>query len=110
MSAARRAALSFAVSRRAARVSGGSYRNAAVNEAIGRLTAVSFDSLPNEAGCTTFTASQNPFPHTRCVTVASPTSKHRQVTLVITPASSLYRVDTIVFDRTRPSPGNPFNQ
>ena len=103
------AALTFAVGRRAASVSGGSYKNAVVNEALSRLTVLHYDSLPADTGCVTVAASASPFPHTRCVGIADASIKRRRVTLVVTPASALYRPDTIVFDRTKPATSDPFN-
>lgn len=91
--------------RSATGVSGGAYQTALMSTEVGRLNALPFSVLT--AGTTCVTVSAQPFPHTRCTTVADVSSTRRRVTLIITPsANPLVKPDTVIFDRTY-APPNP---
>lgn len=92
------AAMMFAVSRRAITATGASYRNAILMQEVNRLEALPFDSLA--LGSTSVTVSAQPYPHTRVITITAPTSKSKLVQVVVTPVNTLYRPDTVKFNRT----------
>lgn len=95
------AGMMFAVSRRAITSTGFAYRNAILIQEVNRLEALPFDSLT--VGSATVTVSGLPYPHTRTVTVAAPSTGTKQINLVIAPANPLYRADTVSFTRTLPA-------
>lgn len=82
-------------------------RNAIVAQQANRLSVLPFDSLPSRAGCQTITAA--PYSHTRCITVTNISAAQRHLVMVITPTNPAFRPDTLVFERTKPTTGNPFN-
>ena len=73
-----------------------------------RLEALPFDSLT--VGSTSVTVSGQPYPHTRVVTITAPSSKAKQVQLVITPSNALYKPDTAKFSRTLPATTTALDQ
>jgi len=81
------------------------YRDSEVARQVGWLSAMPFDSLSAQTGCTSFTAA--PFPHTRCITVTDVTPGQKHITLVIAPAYTSLHPDTTSFDRIA-SATNPF--
>jgi prepilin-type N-terminal cleavage/methylation domain-containing protein len=83
------------------------YRNAEMAKQVNRLAALEWDSLPSRAGCVTKTTA--PFPHQRCVTLTTVSSRQTQVQIVITPTVTLLRPDTTVFDRVNEDGVNPFS-
>ena len=66
-----------------------------------RLIVLPFDSLPSRAGCQTFTTGT--LAHTRCITVTATTNSRYTVTLVITPATTAVRPDSLSFARVKPA-------
>lgn len=82
-------------------------RNGVIDQQIGHLDVLNFDSLASRAGCTSVSA--NPFPHTRCITVTTISTTQKRVTLVVTPVSTLLKPDTVIFDRTKSAGSNPFS-
>jgi prepilin-type N-terminal cleavage/methylation domain-containing protein len=82
-------------------------RNGVLAQQVGRLTALPFDSLATRAGCTSIPLS--PIPHTRCVTLTAVSTSQTRLTLLLTPVSTLVRPVSVVFDRSRVSSANPFN-
>ena len=94
---------------RTARVSGSmTYQTAAMSAEVARLDAVPFDSVGT--GTTCITVSTPPFPHTRCTTVNTLSSKVKQVIVVVTPSgNSLLHPDTTVVVRTKNGNGTPLN-
>jgi prepilin-type N-terminal cleavage/methylation domain-containing protein len=103
------AALSFYYIKRVEVGSATTQKTAELNEQAQRLSALSFDSLDSRAGCTTF--SSGVFPHTRCITVTNVggNARHKRVTIVITPANTLVKPDTVIMDRTKTPTTNPYN-
>ncbi len=94
------AAMMFAVSKRSITATGAAYRNAILMQEVNRLEALPYDSLA--VGSASVTIAAQPYPHTRVVTVTNPSSKVKQVKVVITPVNTLYRPDTAAFSRTLP--------
>lgn len=95
------AAMMFAVSRRAITSTGFAYRNAVLMREVNRLEALPYDSLA--VGSASVTVPEMPYPHTRVVSITSPSLSVKKVTLVITPVNSLYKPDTVSFTRTLPA-------
>ena len=81
------------------------YLSSEVAHQVNRLSALTFDSLSAHAGCTTIATGQ--FHHTRCIGVADVASGQKRITLVITPANTMLKPDTTIFDRISAA-GNPF--
>lgn len=71
-----------------------------------RFAAIPFDELPQEDECVSVELGE--FPHTRCVTVVSSSTRRRGLTIVVTPLRSGLSGDTITVDRRRPRK-NPLN-
>ncbi|HEX6575098.1 MAG TPA: hypothetical protein VF042_08990 [Gemmatimonadaceae bacterium] len=96
------AAMVFKITTRSHRSIGNTYRNAVVMKEVNYLEAVNYDSLA--AGTTTTTVSDHVYPYTKTVTVAQYyvkwQLKGKSVQLVITPANTLYKPDTVKFVRT----------
>ncbi len=92
------AAVSLRYATRMKTISAGAARSAAISEYMNRLMAVPFDSLAGRAG--TFTTSTGGFPNTRTITVTG-TGQSRTVTLIVTPAKSWIKPDTVVLTRIK---------
>ena len=101
------AGLTVTAGRGAVRVAGGGYREGMLTQEINRLSATPFAALPAAAGCQT--VASGPFPHTRCVTVASVNTRLRRVTIIVTPTQPGVTPDTVVFDRSDPPTFNPLS-
>jgi hypothetical protein len=101
------AALTFQVGRQSYVVSSLPHRSATMIQHMNRLSVLPFDLLPSRAGCVT--VEQEPYPHTRCVTVDSLSPTVRQVTLVVAPVSTRLRADTVVFKRMKPTAPSPLD-
>lgn len=103
------AALTFQYVRRVQVTTGVASKTMEVSEQVQRLSALTFDSLASRAGCTTFSSGE--FPHIRCITIATvgTGTRHKRVTIIITPVSPLIKPDTVVFDRTKTPTSNPLN-
>jgi prepilin-type N-terminal cleavage/methylation domain-containing protein len=101
------AALTFEAARSSITVAGEQYRQGVTLEAVNRLTAVRFSSLP--AGTTCQTTTTGTFPHTLCVRVASAGLYSKQVQVVVTPAQPGVRPDTVTFIRANPPMTNPLS-
>jgi prepilin-type N-terminal cleavage/methylation domain-containing protein len=99
------AQLNFALARRFYALSGGAARDGIVAQQVNQFTAMPFDSLKGKAG--TITVNKPPVPYTRSITVDSLSPKLRRVTIVITPLNTVFRPDTLVLQRSKPS-NNPF--
>lgn len=101
------AGLMFDVSLGTRRSAALSYRSAAAQMAQGWIAALPWDSIPSSVGCTADTTGR--LVYTRCVSVQSPSSKLRRVTVVITPTGALTAPpETVVVDRAKPLPLSPF--
>ena len=101
------AALLYSVSQGSFKSIGGAYRNAVLLQEVNRLEALPFELIP--VGTTTTTVTAPPYAHTRTVTVTSPKTDVKSITLVITPTIRLYRPDTAKFIRTLGMTTNAFN-
>jgi hypothetical protein len=98
------AAVSLRYASRMRTIAAGASRSAAITEYMNRLMAVPFDSLSARAG--TFTTSTGAFPNTRTISVTG-SGTTRTVTLIVTPAKSWIKPDTVVLTRARASTGSP---
>lgn len=96
------ASLRYAV--RMKTISAGAARSAAISEYMNRLMAVPFDSLSARAG--TFTTNTGSFRNTRVVTVTG-SGMTRTVTLIVRPANTMIKPDTVVLMRVKASTGSP---
>ncbi len=111
------ARLNFDLARGAFPVAGGASRNGIVEQQVNQFLAMSFDSVAAHAGTDTIAA--QPMSRTqsttsygmsyrRQVTVNAVSGSQLNVTIVVTPANSAFKADTVTFERTRPA-SNPFN-
>lgn len=92
--------LSLVVARRAEANDVFTKRTAVLQQQMNWLQALPYDSVVKKEGTTEIT--DGPFPHTREVTVEQNGSRAR-VTIRITPTRAPGSVETIVFDRARPT-------
>lgn len=99
------AAMVFKITARSHRIVGSTYLNAVRMQEVNYLEAVPYDSLTD--GTTTTTVQFPKFPYTRKVIVGQYYVKYmlkaRNVTLIITPANTLYKPDTTKFIRSSAS-------
>lgn len=94
------AALSYSVSRSGLAATGNAYRNGVLMQEVNRLEGIPYDSIPTGSSSVTVTIA--PYPHTRVVTVAEPAANViKTVRIVITPANSAFKPDTVSFIRTK---------
>lgn len=98
------AAVTLRYSTRMKTIAAGAARSAAIMEAMNRLMAVPFDSLSGRAG--TVVTTTGSFPNTRTITVSGSGST-RTVTLIVTPAKSWIKPDTVVLTRARNTTTSP---
>ncbi len=96
----------FVISRRSYALSGGGGRDGAMLQLVNRFAALPFDSLKAKAGTTT--DSTAPVPYTRKIQVDSLSPQRKLVTIIVTPANTLFAADTVLLQRMQP-PENPFN-
>lgn len=101
------AALLYEVSQGSFRSISGAYRNGVLLKEVNRLEALPYDSLALGTDSTTVTAL--PYPYTRTVTIANPSTNLKSVVLVIKPAIAVYKPDTAKFIRTLGTTTNAFN-
>ncbi|HEY7613314.1 MAG TPA: prepilin-type N-terminal cleavage/methylation domain-containing protein [Gemmatimonadales bacterium] len=95
-------------SRTAAAASATVQATALINSEVSRLNALPFDLMTT--GTTCVTVSTPPYPHTRCTTVNSLSSKVHEVIVIVTPSgNSLMRPDTVKFRRSKSSGNNALN-
>lgn len=99
------AQLTFILARGASTVAGGAARGGILAQQVNQFAAMPFDSLKGKAG--TVTVNKPPLPYTRMITVDSLSPKLRRVTIVITPLNTVFKADTLIIQRTKPS-ANPF--
>ena len=100
------AGMTVSAGQRAMAIRGAGGRVAIQTQVIDQLMVLPFAQLPSKVGCTSITAM--PYPHSRCTTVADVTTNRRQITVVFTPVSRLFRPDTVVFERANVAVGSPF--
>jgi prepilin-type N-terminal cleavage/methylation domain-containing protein len=100
------AGLTFTVARRSLAAQGLDQRQAVLLRDVNMMSALPYDSLGNFVGCTSVST---PFAYTRCITMSTPNTNLRRMTVVMTPTvSSLWKPDTMFVDRSKP-PVNPLN-
>ena len=100
------AGLTFQTARRALTSQGIDQRQAVLQQQANMMAAVPYDSLGNFTGCTTVSA---PFAYTRCVTMTTPVTNVRRMTVIVTPTmSNKWAPDTIQIEKAKP-PVNPLN-
>jgi hypothetical protein len=79
---------------------GNAYRNGVLMHEVNRLEGIPYDSIP--VGTSTITVSTAPYRHTRVITVAEPVATVvKTIKVVITPANTRLKPDTVQFTRTR---------
>lgn len=94
------AALVYSVSRSGLAATGSAYRNGVLMQEVNRLETVPYDSMAVGSFSTTVTG--QPYPHTRLVTVSEPVANVvKSIKIVITPANSAFKPDTVTFTRTK---------
>jgi hypothetical protein len=94
------AALMYSVSQSGMVATGNAYRNGVLMHEVNRLVGVPYDSIP--VGSNSIAVSTPPYKHTRVITVAEPVANVvKTVRIVITPANTKLKPDTVSFTRTR---------
>ena len=94
------AALMYSVSQSGMVATGNAYRNGVLMHEVNRLEGIPYDSIP--VGSSTITVSTAPYKHTRLITVAEPVANVvKTVRIVITPANTKLKSDTVSFTRTK---------
>jgi hypothetical protein len=94
------AALVYSVSRSGMAATGNAYRNGVLMQEVNRFEALPYDSIPVGSVSTTVTA--QPYPHSRIITVNQPVDNVvKTVKIVISPANSAFKSDSVVFTRTK---------
>jgi hypothetical protein len=94
------AALMYSVSQSGMVATGNAYRNGVLMHEVNRLVGVPYDSIP--VGSSTITVSTAPYKHTRVITIAEPVANVvKTVRIVITPANTKLKSDTVSFTRTK---------
>jgi prepilin-type N-terminal cleavage/methylation domain-containing protein len=93
------AGLSYSVSQSSMKVTGTAYRNGVLMQELNRLETLPYDSLHN--GVSSISVATAPYPHTRYITIAEPSTNLKTVKIIITPVNSRFKPDTMNFTRTR---------
>jgi prepilin-type N-terminal cleavage/methylation domain-containing protein len=94
------AALMYSVSQSGMVATGNAYRNGVLMHEVNRLEGIPYDSIP--VGSSSIVVSTAPYRHTRVITVAEPvTAVVKTVQIVIIPANTKFKPDTVSFTRTR---------
>jgi prepilin-type N-terminal cleavage/methylation domain-containing protein len=94
------AALMYSVSQSGMKATGNAYRNGVLMQEVNRLEGIPYDSIA--IGSSSVSVSTMPYPHTRVVTVSEPVARTiKSITVVITPANTKFKPDTVSFIRTR---------
>jgi prepilin-type N-terminal cleavage/methylation domain-containing protein len=100
------AAMTFWVGTRTTQAAGSSRAAAALLLESDRLAALPFDSLDGRSGCAD--RIEEHFEFARCVRVDELGVDARRVTLIVTPVQRTIHSDSLVFERARATPRNPF--
>ena len=94
------AALMYSVSQSGMVATGNAYRNGVLMHEVNRLEGIPYDSIP--VGSSSVVVTTAPYKHTRVITVAEPVANViKSVQIVITPANTKLKADTVSFTRTR---------
>jgi prepilin-type N-terminal cleavage/methylation domain-containing protein len=92
--------------RQAASASAVIHRSAALTAETGRMSAMPFSLLAAGTTCVNVTA--QPFPHTRCTTIADVSAKVKTVKVKVTPSGTLLvAADSAMFERSISGEANP---
>ena len=85
-------------------------RATAISTAVDMYATMPFASLPasGSSSCATVTELVN-YRHERCVSVTSPTQAIRRIRIIIQPANTAYKADTVRVDRSLPPTGSIFS-
>ncbi len=84
------------------------YRSAAITSASAWANGLNWDSIGGAIGCTS--DSSGLMAYTRCLTVANPTPRTKEVTVVVSPMGVLIAPpETVVVYRSKPRTVSPFN-
>jgi hypothetical protein len=82
------------------------YRSAALTQETGRMSAMPFSLLAAGTTCVAVTA--QPFPHSRCTTIADVSAKVKTVKVKVTPTGTLLvTADSTIFERSISGDANP---
>ncbi len=98
--------MKYAVSTRTSAI--GVDRASAVSTAVDLYSTMPYASLSTSTGCTTITTMVN-YVHDRCVTITNPTQAIRRIQIIIRPANTAFRSDTVRVDRSLPPAGHIFS-
>ena len=94
------AALMYSVSQSGMIATGNAYKNGVLMHEVNRLEGIPYDSIP--VGSSSIVVSTAPYRHTRVITVTEPVvAVVKQVQIVVTPANTKFKPDTVKFTRTR---------
>ena len=91
------AALMVQVSQRALKVSGDAYKNGVLALEIDRLQAIPYDSLL--IGSSSVSVTDEPYPHTRTITLEPGGVNVIKIKLLITPTKAFFRPDSATIYR-----------
>jgi type II secretory pathway pseudopilin PulG len=84
------------------------YRSAAITSASAWAGGLEWDSIDGSIGCTS--DSSGLMAYTRCLTVANPTTRTKELTVVVSPFGALIALpETVVVHRSKPRLVSPFN-
>ena len=100
------AALSFAVTRRAADTAGVVQRTAVLEGRANDLFSIPWSDLDGRVGCTTINSAG--FARQECITVTTVSTTRKRITLTVTPTDTSIDPASIVVERTKPPATNPF--
>lgn len=101
------AGMTFATARRSVELNSAGLRQAVMLQEVNRLSAVSFEGLPAQAGCRNLIAAPSE-PFTACVTVTDLSSMARSVRVVLTGRPGVLP-DTVGFTRAKTPAVSPLN-
>lgn len=86
----------------------GTARTTAVSTAVQLYSTMPRAEIAGNAGCTTVTTIEK-YPHERCVTTTAVTSSVTRVRIIIAPANTAFRPDTVFVDRVTAGNTKVFN-
>lgn len=83
-------------------------RAAAISTAVDLFSTMPYSAIATNSGCATITAPAE-YAHQRCVTTTDLTSSLTRIQIIITPANTAFRPDTVRVDRSKPPAGSLFS-
>lgn len=83
-------------------------RAAAISTALDLFSTMPYSAIATNSGCETITAPAE-YAHQRCVTTTDLTSSLTRIQIIITPANTAFRPDTVRVDRSKPPAGSLFS-